>query len=106
MNRQIRNSRPNQGLHEPSIRQIHQNLSLVASIEIGVALRPGNGYSRDWPAIDQVSLVRLMPAKQGLRGSVHAAVLMVSAHMVPPGLNAAGKTLNHPEASFRCGLAG
>src|SRR5882757_1506840 len=36
----------------------------------------------------------------------HAAVLLIRAEVMPPRLDAAGETVEHPEAHFRPGFAG
>ena len=100
VHRNIGNSGPDQRLHQPAVRQLNQFRGIIAAVEIRVALRPDAPHGRHRLAIHHVPFVVLVEPHQRLGCFVHPAVLMVRAHMVPPGLNAAREALDHPHARF------
>src|SRR5262249_52478459 len=106
MNRQIRNSRANQRLQDSTPRLLHEQVRIVAPIEIVVLLRPNNADIRDGAAIDEVLLMGLVPAVKWFGSMKHAPVFRVSSDVMPPGLDAASKTLEHPEAGLGFRFAG
>ena len=105
VDRQIRNARANQRVHETRVRRVDHLGGGIAPEEIGIALGPHDADVREGRAIDQVPLVRLPPAHHRLGGAVHATVLVIGRHVVPPRLNAAGDAGDHPHPRFRRGLA-
>ncbi len=94
--RQVRQARADQGLGHAAIGRVHQFGRFVAPIVIRIALRPHHPDAGDRLAVDQVLLVLLVPAKDGLRGAVSTTVLVPRADVVPPGLYASGDSRDHP----------
>ncbi len=105
MDGEIWDSGANQGVHHPAVGQVHEHTRIVAAIEVGVPLRPDDPDARHGPPVDQVLLVLRVPAVQRLDGAELATVLLAGPDVVPPRLNAAGETLEDPQASFWLRLA-
>ena len=76
---------------------------MLASEEIVVTLRVDNADRRDGHALVQKLLVGGVPLTHRDGRLVHAPVFVVRIHVMPPGLNAAGKRFDRPEAQFRLG---
>ena len=102
---EIRDSRADQGVRHPAVGQVHEHARVVAAVEVGVPLRPDDPDGRHGPTIDQVLLVLRVPAVQRLDGAELATVFLAGPDVVPPGLDAAGETLEDPQASLRLRLA-
>ncbi len=105
VDRQERNPGADQGIHHTAVGQVHEQARIVAAIEIGMPLRPDYADTGNGSAVDQAVLVLHVPAVERLDGAELASVLLVGPDMVPPGLNAAGKAVEHPEACLRLRLA-
>jgi len=69
-------------------------------------LGPDETYGCDGLAVDEVTFILAAPLHDWLRGTVHAAILMIGSDVVPPGLNAASDSSDHPHPGFARGLAG
>src|ERR1041385_6272143 len=100
MDWQIRNARANECLRKAAPGLFHEDLGVVAAIEIGVLLRPNDTNGGDGLAIGQVLLIDFMPAVDGLDGVEGAAIFGSGAKMVPPRLDAPGGTFELPHSSF------
>ena len=93
---QIRNAGVDKRLGYAPPGLFHEHVGIVAPVKVVVQLRPDNADRRQRAAVDQEFFVRLVPAHDRLGGAISAAVFLNSAHVVPPRLNAAGKSFQHP----------
>ena len=100
MNRQVRNTSANQSVHHTCVRRIHQICRIVSTEEVGVALRPEHTDCRNWLPIYKVLLVLFRPPHDRDRRVVHAAILVVCGDIVPPRLDPASHTGDHPHTSL------
>ena len=92
--------------HEAAVRSVGQVGGAFVAIEIGVALRPGDADRGERSPVHQVAFVGRVPLHDWLGGAVHAAVVMIRADVMPPGLDASREALDHPHARFGGRLAG
>src|ERR1039458_1343181 len=106
MDRKVGNAGADERVGPAAPGQFDQFVGIVASIEVGVRLRPDQPGRGDGPAVDQVLLVLRVPAKDRFGGAEHALVFLIRADVVPPRLNAASETFQHPEPRFRFRFAG
>ena len=95
-----------EGLGETARGRSTSSSRVVAAVEVGVALRPGDGDVGDGAAVEEVLFVGLMPLHDGFGGFVHAAIFVIGGDVVPPGLDAAGETGEHPHLGFGGGFGG
>ena len=106
MHRNIGDARPDQCLREAARGLFDVFIGAVAAEVIGVLLRPSDRHAGDRPAVDEVLLVLAVEVHDGLGGLVDAAVFIVRADVVPPGLNSAGEAREHPAANLVLWLGG
>src|SRR5690348_14957844 len=98
VDRQVWHPRAKQGVRQPTLREGHAVFGGVAAVEVHVLLRPDDADGGDWLAVHQEVLVGLVPAEEWLRRAVLAAVLVVGADVVPPGLDATGEARQRPQS--------
>ncbi len=106
VDRQIRNTRPDQGGGHAPPRQPNTLINGIPPVEIEIFLRPHHTNRGDRRAIHQIALIGLVPAEDWLCGAVLTPIFVVRTDMMPPGLDRAGKAFERPHARFRLGLAG
>src|ERR1039458_1956277 len=106
MHWQVWDARPDERLGDTPPRQVHQQVRVVTPIEIRVLLRPHHADAGNRLAVDEKFFMLLVPAIDRFGSLIHAAVFVVGADVMPPGLQAAGDAVEHPHPRLGRRFAG